>query len=225
MTERWLTIALPKGRLAAEAAELIAAAGLGRGLDPGARTLIHEEPSLRLRFAWLRPADALTYVERGVAALAFVGKDVLVERQAAVDEVVDLGIGRCTACLAVPAASAWPPPAGVRERLRIATHLPRLTAGFLREQGYSAEIIHLRGSVEIAPRLGLADAIVDLVQTGRTLAANGLRVAVEIQPVTCRLVAHPGARRAGDRRVEEIIGRLGRAAAVVQAGEAAGRVR
>src|SRR5690606_40841271 len=84
---RWLTIALPKGRLAAEAAELIAAAGLGRGLDPGARTLIHEEPSLRLRFAWLRPADALTYVERGVAALAFVGKDVLVERQAAVDEV------------------------------------------------------------------------------------------------------------------------------------------
>ncbi|HEX6989153.1 MAG TPA: ATP phosphoribosyltransferase [Bacillota bacterium] len=213
MTGGWLTVALPKGRLAAEAAELAAAAGLGHDLDPTARALIQEQPDLRLRFAWLRPEDALTYVERGVAALAFVGKDVLGERRAAVDEVVDLGIGRCSACLAVPRASAWPPAAGAGGRLRVATHLPRLAEGFLRQQGYAADIIQLRGSVEIAPRLGLADAVVDLVQTGRTLEANGLRVVAEILPVSCRLVVHPGVRRGGDARVEEVIARLARAAA------------
>lgn len=217
MASRWLTIALPKGRLAAEAAELVAAAGLGRALDPQARTLVHEEPGLQVRFAWLRPEDALTYVERGVAALAFVGKDVLAERRAAVDEVVDLGIGRCKVSLAVPRAHPWPPAAGGMARLRVATHLPRLAREFLWSQGWAADIIHLRGSVEIAPRLGLADAVVDLVQTGRTLRANGLRVVADILPVTCRLVAHPGARRGGDPRVEELIGRLARAAAAMQA--------
>ncbi|REJ32224.1 MAG: ATP phosphoribosyltransferase [Bacillota bacterium] len=216
MAGRWLTIVLPKGRLAAEAAQLVEAAGLARDLDPQARTLVHEEPDLGIRLAWLRPEDGLTYAERGVAALAFVGKDVLLERRAAVDEVVDLGIGRCTACLAVPEDAHWPPPAGTR--LRVATHLPRLAEEFLRRQGHAAEIIHLRGSVEIAPRLGLADAVVDLVQTGRTLQANALKVAAEIMPITCRLVAHPGARRAGDPRVEEIIERLARAAAAVPAG-------
>ncbi|HEY8450216.1 MAG TPA: ATP phosphoribosyltransferase [Bacillota bacterium] len=219
MTEPWLTLALPKGRLAGETSELLREAGLlpGDGRTPE-RQLVVADERRRVRYVWLRPADALTYVDRGVAAAGIVGKDVLLEAEAAVDELADLGIGRCRVALAAPAEAALAE-TGVRgstqrlgRPLRIATHLPRVTRRYFEALGEPVELIYLRGSVEIAPLLGLADAIVDLVQTGATLRANGLVEVAQLLDVSCRLIAHPHARRGGDPRLDEVTAAILRAA-------------
>lgn len=202
---QWLTVALPKGRLAGETSSLLVKAGL---LPPGTsddRTLIFEDRENLIRYVWLRPADALTYVERGVAALGIAGKDVLEEARAAVDELADLGIGRCRVAVATPGGKRLAEMTFPGRPIRIATHLPNITRRYFEQRGLPVEVIYLRGSVEIAPRLGLADAVVDIVQTGRTLAANGLVEVEQVLSVTSRLIVNPGARRGGDPRLRRVI--------------------
>lgn len=206
--KHWLTVALPKGRLAGEVASLLTRTGILPAESTVEDRLIIEDHREKIRYVWLRPADTLTYVERGVAALGIAGKDVIEEAWAAVDELADLGIGICRVSVATPGGKSLSTLSQGRRPVRLATHLPRLTERYFEQRGVPVEIIYLRGSVEIAPRLGLADAVVDIVQTGRTLRANGLVEVEKLLDVSSRLIAHPGARRGGDPRLEYIIDAL-----------------
>jgi ATP phosphoribosyltransferase len=183
-----LTVAVPTGRLWEDAVGLLR--DLGVPLDPadaGRRLLIDLPPATRVIAA--KPADLLTYVERGAADAGIVGRDMLLEQGRDVFELLDLGFGACRAVVALPeerANALWQP----GRVLRIATKYPHLTARYFDEIARPVEIVVLYGTVELAPQVGLADGIVDLVMTGQTLRANRLREVAEIARSTARLVAN-----------------------------------
>jgi ATP phosphoribosyltransferase len=201
-----LTVALPKGRMQDEALALFAEAGYACEADNG-RRLIFGDDQGQLRFVLAKPADVPTYVEYGAAELGVVGQDVVREGGHDLYEPLHLGIGRCRLALAGPVA--W------RGRdlrlapyLRVASTYPRLTLDYFQERGLSAEVIYLSGSVELAPAVGLADLLVDLVQSGRTLRENGL---VELETILASeaiLVVNRAAQKLHFRRIQEVIDRL-----------------
>ena len=175
-----LCVAMPKGRLFRPAAELFAALGCRsvQALAEG-RRLIHEEPEAGFRFVLVKPIDVPTYVEYGAADLGIVGQDVLREFERDLYEPLRLGFGGCRLVVAGPPAlraADW----ARRPILRVASKYPRLARQYFLDRGLSIEIVTLAGSVELAPQAGLADLIVDVVDSGRTLAANGL---VEIETI------------------------------------------
>ena len=180
MTLTTLRVALPKGRLFKPAAQLFTALGcrsVGELVD--SRRLTHEEPEAGFGFVLVKPMDVPTYVEYGVADLGIVGQDVLRELARDLYEPLRLGFGACRLVVAGPPAlrqADW----ARRPILRVATKYPRLARQYFLDRGLSIEVITLAGSVELAPPMGLADLIVDVVDSGRTLAANGL---VEIETV------------------------------------------
>ena len=147
----WLNIALPKGRLGEKAYNLLKMSGYECPAieDPG-RKLIFENPAKKVRYFWVKPSDVAIYVERGAADLGIVGKDILLEQEPDVYELLDLQMGKCR----------------------------------------DIDIIHLNGSIEIAPILGLSHVIVDIVETGKTLAENNLAVLAEVVPISARLIAN-----------------------------------
>lgn len=201
-----LTVALPSGRLLSDAVRLLRAAGY-RGPGPGERSLVWRWGELTVIVA--KPVDLLTYVERGAADCGVVGKDILLEQAHEVYELVDLGFGHCRGVVALPEdrRDLWEDP---RRHLRIATKYPRVAEHFFWEQGRAVEIVELYGSVELAPRVGLSDGILDLVMTGATLKANGLVEVAEVFQSTARLVVNPVSLRARSQAVEELVGRLSR---------------
>lgn len=174
-----LTIALPKGRLLEPAAALFQGLGFGCAVGNGSRSLQVEELDSNLCYLLVRASDVPVYVEYGAADLGVVGQDVLRESGRDVYEPLQLEFGHCRLVVA-----GAPEQAGrdlrLDTRVRVATKYPRLARAHFLEQGISAEIIHLTGSVELAPLVGLADLVVDVVQTGRTLRENGL---VELEQV------------------------------------------
>jgi ATP phosphoribosyltransferase len=179
-----LTVALSKGKLLAGAESLFRRAGLPFP-DGEGRKLVASMDGLR--FLFVKDMDVPTYVEYGVADCGVVGRDVLLETASDVYEPLDLGFGRCRLVLARPSN------AGDYRRastVRVATKYPRVTAAFFLERGLSAEVVRLAGSVELAPGLGLADCIVDVVETGRTLAENGLTAVEEVAASTARLIVN-----------------------------------
>jgi ATP phosphoribosyltransferase len=166
---RPLTVAIPKGRVQKQLVPLLDSAGLAASslLDDD-RTLVRETEDHRLRFLLLKPDDVPTYVEYGAADLGIVGRDVLLERRYDLYQPLDLGIGRCRMVVAgLPSKS---PPAVPR----VATKYARIATEHFASKGVQAEVIFVQGSVELAPLVGLADFIVDLVETGSTLKENGL---------------------------------------------------
>ena len=180
-----LTIALSKGRLLDGTEALFSAAGIS--FPPrDTRRLIVEAGDLR--FLFVKDMDVPVYVEYGVADAGICGTDVLLEAESDVLVPLDLGFGKCRMVLAAPPSSAfaegWP------AALRVATKYPNVARGFFESRGLAAEIVKLQGSVEIAPGLGLADCIVDMVETGRTLRENGLEVVEEIVQTSARLVVN-----------------------------------
>ena len=180
-----LTIAVAKGRLQTEALDLLARAGLSVSSEMlASRRLAVEGDSGRFRFIFVKPGDVPVYVEHGIADCGVVGRDVLLESEADILQPLSLGIGRCRMVVAAPSET---PLSGYRA-LRVATKYPRVTARHFGSRGLSVEIIQLSGSVEVAPQLGLADCIVDLVETGTTLRENGLRIVEVIAESTARLV-------------------------------------
>ena len=167
-----LTVALPKGRLAGLALGLLGRAGCAvPDLPPDSRKLVFDAPDGALRFILVKPADVPIYVEYGVADLGIAGKDTILESRADVYDVLDLKLGRCRMVVAGPARE----PAGTpRPFMRVATKYPHVAEQHFLAKGVSVEVVGLAGSVELAPVTGLAERIVDLVETGSTLAAHDL---------------------------------------------------
>jgi ATP phosphoribosyltransferase len=203
MTER-LTIALPKGRVLRAVAPLLARAwAYADVLLADDRSLVRDIPSAGLRFLLLKPDDVPTYVEYGAADLGVCGRDVLMERPCDLYQPLDLGIGRCR--MVVAGVAGKPGPTGVP---RVATKYPRCTTEHFVRRGVQAEVIYVQGSVELAPIVGLADLIVDLVETGATLQQNGLEEREEIARISSVLVANRAAYKLRQERVRPLIDAL-----------------
>jgi ATP phosphoribosyltransferase len=209
-----LTIAVPRGALFEDTVDLLSALGLDTAeLRSNDRKLLFED----IGVITMRPSDVPIYVEAGAADLGVTGKDVLLERAAQslgeggrdVYELLDLGYGRCTMVLA---SKAGPDPALEALRrlgvMRVATKYPRIAARHLEETGRQAEIVEVKGSVELAPLTGVVEAIVDLTATGTTLAENNLVVREEIVVCTARLIANPVAHKLKAAQIDDLLQQL-----------------
>jgi ATP phosphoribosyltransferase len=204
-----LKLAVPRGALFAATLDVLDRIGVDTAALRGdSRALVFETPNLTL--VTMRPSDVPTYVEAGAAELGITGKDVLLEQHdRAVYELLDLGYG---ACRMVLAGRRGDPALGESERrlgtMRVATKYPRTAERHFERSGRQVEVIEVKGSVELAPLVGLADGIVDLVDTGRTLAENDLEVREEIAQCTARLVANRVAHKLRADEVDELAERL-----------------
>ena len=180
-----LNIALPKGRLGESVYQRFADAGFPcPALLEKSRKLTFENLDAGVRYFWVKPSDVAVYVERGAADIGVAGKDILLEYRPDVYELADLDIGKCRM------AVAGFPEKTINGTIRVATKFPNIARKFYQSKGRDIDIIHLNGSIEIAPILGLSDVIVDIVETGKTLKENGLEVLEEIVPISARLIAN-----------------------------------
>lgn len=180
-----LKVAMPKGRIYKKASQLFREAGIPIPEDiDDTRKLVIPLPEASLEFIMAKPVDVPTYVEYGAADIGIVGKDVLLEENRDVYELLDLGIARCR--MSVIGLPDWEP--GIRQR--VATKYPNVASQYFREQGQQVEVIKLNGSIELAPLIGLADRIVDMVETGQTLRENGLVEIGSMFDITSRLIAN-----------------------------------
>ena len=202
-----VSIALPTGVLLPGALKLLARAHLARLSAPElGRKLLVDRAGLRV--VLVRPTDVPAYVDHGAADLGIVGKDILWESEGAHYELVDLLFGACQLVLAVPDASklagpeSWPP------LLRVATKYPRTTTSWFDARGQAVEVVSLHGSVELAPQVGLVDAIVDLTASGQTLKENKLRVAGVLDSSTARLIANQASLKTRTDAVQSMVARL-----------------
>ena len=208
-----LKLALPRGALFEGTLDLLDRIGIETAeLRGDSRSLVFEADGLTL--VTMRPSDVPTYVEAGAADVGITGKDVLLEqRDRVVYELADLGYGECRMVLAGRRGDER---LGESERrlgaMRIATKYPRIAERYFEETGRQAEVIEVKGSVELAPLVGLGDGIVDLVDTGRTLAENDLEVREEIARSTARLVANRVAHKLRAVEVDDLTARLRTAA-------------
>ena len=197
----WINVALPKGRLGEKVYRSFEAAGYAcPGLLEDNRRLIFENAENGMRYFWVKPSDVAIYVEQGAADIGVAGKDILLEYRPDVYELADLGVGRCRMCVA-----------GKKEfyddrsrTLRVATKFARIARDYYAGQSREIDIIHLNGSIELAPILGLSDVIVDIVETGRTLVENGLEVKEEIVPISARLIANQVGYKFNNARLRQL---------------------
>ena len=182
-----LNIALPKGRLGEKVYAMFAKAGFECPalLEPG-RKLIFDNGAAGVRYFWVKPSDVAIYVERGAADIGVAGKDILLEYRPDVYELLDLKVGKCRMAVAAPDGFRD----DMNRTLRVATKFSRIARDYYTSVGRDIDIIHLNGSIEIAPILGLSDVIVDIVETGTTLRENHLSVIEEIVPISARLIAN-----------------------------------
>ena len=202
-----VSIAVPTGALLGGALALLAKAGLARlSAEELGRQLLVDGAGARVIL--VRPSDVPSYVDHGAADLGIVGKDILWETPGSHYELVDLRFGGCRLVLAVPEASSlngpdtWPP------MLRVATKYPRTAGAWFDARGQAVEVVRLHGSVELAPQVGLVDAIVDLTATGRTLRENRLRVAAVLGSSTARLIANQASLKTRSAAVQAMVSRL-----------------
>jgi ATP phosphoribosyltransferase len=204
---RPLTIAVPKGRVLKTLSARFARAGV----DPEVllsddRRLVRATPDGSVRFLLLKPDDVPTYVEYGAADLGVVGRDVLLEREYDLYVPLDLGIGICK--LAVCGLAGKPPRTDLMRPLRVATKFVRSASRYYGEQGQQVEIIYVGGSVELAPITGLADVIVDLVETGETLRQNGLEVFEHVADISSVVIANVAAFKLAREPIRKLLAAL-----------------
>ena len=200
-----LRIAITKGRLLEQSMALFQRSGLDCApvRDPG-RRLVHSLPNYPLDAVLAKAPDVITYVEHGVCDLGVVGRDTILEKGGSFYEVLDLGFGKCRFALAVPQGSDF---YGTYKTRRVASKYPAVTRRFFAGKGMDVDIIKIEGSVELAPILGLADAIVDIVETGATLKANGLIPVEEVAPVSARLIVNTASMKLYKDQIEDFITR------------------
>lgn len=197
-----LNIALPKGRLGEKVYGMFEKAGFPcPGIFEENRKLIFENPDAGLRFFWVKPSDVPIYIERGAADIGVAGKDILLEYEPNVYEILDLKVGKCR--MAVAAKKNFRD--DLSATLRVATKFSSIARSYYASLGRDIDIIHLNGSIEIAPILGLSDVIVDIVETGTTLKENGLEVVETILPISARLIVNKASYEFKRQKIEDVI--------------------
>ena len=197
-----LNVALPKGRLGEKVYAMFEAAGFEcPSIRENNRKLIFENQDKGVRYFWVKPSDVSIYVERGAADIGVAGKDILLEYEPDIYELLDLNIGKCRMAVA-----------GSREffddgvkTLRVATKFTHIASDYYASIGREIDIIKLNGSIEIAPILGLSDVIVDIVETGTTLKENNLEVKETILPISARLIANKASFKFKNAQMETIM--------------------
>ena len=197
-----LNIALPKGRLGEKVYAMFEKAGFPcPSIKEENRKLIFENAELGVRYFWVKPSDVAIYVERGAADIGVAGKDILLEYEPDVYEMLDLDMGKCHMAVAAKASFRD----DTRKPLRVATKFSNIAAGYYRAKGRDIDIIHLNGSIEIAPILGLSDVIVDIVETGTTLRENDLEVFETIVPISARLIANKANPKFKEESIRQLV--------------------
>lgn len=203
---RYITIALAKGRLAKKALEIFEHVGVTceEMKDEKTRKLIFTNEELKLRFFLAKPSDVPTYVEYGAADIGIVGKDTILEEGRKLYEVYDLKVGNCKMCVCGPVSAKEK--LQHHELIRVATKYPNIARDyFFNKKHQTVEIIKLNGSVELAPIVGLAEVIVDIVETGATLKENGLQVLEEVCPLSARMVVNQVSMKMENERIGKLI--------------------
>ncbi len=203
---RYLTFALGKGRLAKKTLELFEKIGITceEMKDPDTRRLIFVNEEKKMRFFLSKGPDVPTYVEYGAADIGIVGEDTIREENRKIHEVLDLGFGKCRMCVCGPSEAREL--LQRRELIRVASKYPRIAKDyFYNKKHQTVEIIKLNGSIELAPIVGLAEVIVDIVETGLTLRENGLEVLEEVCPLSARMVVNPVSMKMEHERITQLI--------------------
>lgn len=206
MEDRYLTIALCKGRVANQTMELLENLGIrcDEIKDKSTRKLIFQDDEHKLRFFLAKGPDVPTYVEYGAADLGVVGSDIIEEEQRRVIELLDLGFGKCRMCVCGPKEAKEL--LMHREQIRVATKYPVIAKDYFHNKKYqTVDIIKLNGSVELGPIVELSDVIVDIVETGSTLRENGLDVLEEISPISSRLIVNRVSLKMQKERIEKLV--------------------
>ena len=206
---RYLTFALTKGRLAKKTMELLEQLGITceEIQDKDSRKLIFVNEELKLKFFLAKGPDVPTYVEYGAADIGVVGKDTILEEGRKVHEVCDLKFGACRMCVCGPESAKEL--LQHRELIRVATKYPNIAKDyFYNKKHQTVEIIKLNGSIELAPLVGLSEVIVDIVETGSTLRANGLDVLEEVCPLSARMIVNPVSMRMENERIKDLLTKL-----------------
>ncbi len=196
-----LNIALPKGRLGEKVYAMFEKAGFEcPSIKENNRKLIFENEALGLRYFWVKPSDVAIYVERGAADIGVCGKDILLEYSPDIYELLDLNVGKCRMAVAAKNDFSDNP----KKALRVATKFSNITKNYYHAKGREIDIIHLNGSIEIAPILDLSDVIVDIVETGTTLKENNLTVFETIVPISARLIANKASFKFKSEQIETV---------------------
>ena len=203
--EKMINIALPKGRLGEKVYKMFEAAGFPcpEILETN-RKLTFENPDAGVRYFWVKPSDVPIYVERGAADIGVAGKDILMEYQPDIYELLDLKTGRCRMITAAPEGYVDSP----QRTLRVATKFAGIAKRYYASTGREIDIIHLNGSIEIAPILGLSDVIVDITETGTTLRENNLKIIDTIAEISARLIANRSSFRFGHEMIDRVVKEL-----------------
>lgn len=197
-----LNVALPKGRLGEKVYAMFEKAGFPcPSIKENNRKLIFENEEVGVRYFWVKPSDVAIYVERGAADIGVAGKDILLEYEPDVYELSDLDIGKCR--MAVAAKKDFRD--NTSKTLRVATKFTNIARQYYLSKGRDIDIIHLNGSIEIAPILDLSDVIVDIVETGTTLKENNLEVFETIVPISARLIANKANYKFKSEQIEKIV--------------------
>lgn len=196
-----LNVALPKGRLGEKVYDMFEAAGFEcPSIKEVNRKLTFENPEKGIRYFWVKPSDVAIYVERGAADIGVAGKDILLEYEPDIYELLDLNMGKCRMAVAAPKDFRD----NTSRPLKVATKFANIANNYYSSKGREIDIIHLNGSIELAPILGLSDVIVDIVETGKTLVENGLEVYEEIVPISARLIANKSSSKFKGDMIEKV---------------------
>ena len=200
-----LNIALPKGRLGDQVYELLASVGYDcKSIYDENRKLVFENPQTGVRYLLVKPSDVAIYVEHHAADVGIVGKDILMESNPDVYELLDLGLGKCRMCVAGKEDYVED-----KDRpVRVATKFTNIAKEHYAKLGRDIDIIKLNGSIELAPILGLSDVIVDIVETGTTLRENGLQVVTEFMPISARFIANKASYQFKHRQMDTMLEKL-----------------
>jgi len=202
-----INIALPKGRLGENVYSLFEKAGYDcPEIKEPNRKLIFENEKKGIRYFWVKPSDVSIYIERGAADIGVCGKDILLEYEPDVYELLDLNIGKCNMTVAAPKGYHD----DGSKTLRVATKFTNIASNYYSSIGRNINIIKLSGSIEIAPLLGLSDVIVDIVETGSTLKANNMELLTKILPISARLISNKASFKFKNKEIEKIVEDMGK---------------